>query len=344
MGDIVRALLCRVCAALYNPGISSAKETRMTFDQYETVFLSHVSSAANRIYDGKRLVHYTNADAANKIITGNEIWLRNAVLMNDFLELRYGLECLQSAWQTEAGNLRIWLEEHWLGLYQEIEADFNLNLRETLNSTFILSLSEHEDEEDNLGRLSMWRAYGGTTGVALVVNPTVFSSHTDLMGVYSLPVIYCSKTEFVERFRGWTDKIIHSDFTSKNVDRITLKFYFLYAFRTFVLGTKHPGFAEEKEWRIFHTVGIDEKTRWLDYSIETINGIPQQIVKVNLMDAVDEGLVGVSPKTLLNRVIVGPCEHPIPIGRALIHAMEEANVEEPEDKISLSEIPLRQRQ
>ncbi|MFX6945320.1 hypothetical protein ABTH53_19890, partial [Acinetobacter baumannii] len=44
--------------------------------------------------------------------------------------------------------------------------------------TFITSLSEHADSEDEYGRLSMWRAYGGRAGVALVLNNAAFAAET----------------------------------------------------------------------------------------------------------------------------------------------------------------------
>ena len=40
--------------------------------------------------------------------------------------------------------------------------------------TYLTSISEHRNKEDTFGRLSMWRAYGETTGVALVMNNSPF--------------------------------------------------------------------------------------------------------------------------------------------------------------------------
>jgi hypothetical protein len=38
-----------------------------------------------------------------------------------------------------------------------------------LTGTYLACLSEHQDEDEH-GRLPMWRAYGATTGIALVIN------------------------------------------------------------------------------------------------------------------------------------------------------------------------------
>ena len=48
--------------------------------------------------DNTRFVHYTSAEAAINIIKNQEIWMRNAKCMNDFMEIEYGLRCLREAY------------------------------------------------------------------------------------------------------------------------------------------------------------------------------------------------------------------------------------------------------
>lgn len=54
-------------------------------------------------------------------------------------------------------------------------ADFcnvcNQYIKDIETRTYITCLSEHLSNEDNYGRLSMWRAYGHSTGIALIISP-----------------------------------------------------------------------------------------------------------------------------------------------------------------------------
>jgi len=56
------------------------------------LFASHLIEGVERLKDGARLVHYTSAENAYRIISGKQVWLRNAHLMNDYSEMQHGLE------------------------------------------------------------------------------------------------------------------------------------------------------------------------------------------------------------------------------------------------------------
>ncbi|WP_220474055.1 DUF2971 domain-containing protein [Aurantiacibacter xanthus] len=309
------------------------------------LFVSHLIERVERLKDGSRLVHYTSADNAYKIIAGKQVWLRNAHLMNDYSEMRHGLECLRAAWNSSAGvELQQWLDNSWQGIKEEIENTFNNHATSMIDDTYMICLSEHDDDEDSYGRLSMWRAYGGHAGVALVLNTATFLSETDALAVYSMPVVYRDQDQFVEWFQSWAAAIMDAGDTITKIDRQIILNLFFHAFRSFVLATKHPGFKEEREWRVYHSPSLDGTSPWIDISIETVGGVPQQVVKLALKDDPEVGVVGAAPETLINKVIIGPCETPLPIRMALGQAMEAAGVQEPWSKIGMSFIPLRDRQ
>lgn len=331
------ALLCKIRF--------EAKSKVMDEQALMNLFVSHLIESVERLKGGSRLVHYTSADNAYKIISGKQVWLRNARLMNDYSEMRHGLECLREAWNSTAGvDLQNWLEANWPGIRIEIENTFNDHATSMIDDTYMICLSEHEDDEDNYGRLSMWRAYGGRAGVALVLNTTTFLSETDEMAVYSMPVVYRDKDQFVGWFQTWAASIMGAGDEITKIERQLILNHFFYAFRSFVLATKHPGFKEEREWRVFHSPRIDGASPWIDIAIESVGGIPQHVVKVTLKDDPEVGVVGAAPETLINRIIIGPCETPFPIHAALGHAMIDAGVQEAWDKIWMSFIPLRDRQ
>ena len=53
----------------------------------------------SKIKSGNRkFAYYTSADTAKKIIQNEEIWFRNATVMNDFSEISYGLSLVKKAY------------------------------------------------------------------------------------------------------------------------------------------------------------------------------------------------------------------------------------------------------
>jgi hypothetical protein len=73
----------------------------------------------------RRFVHYSSADAAIKMITNREVWMRKAKCMNDFSEIEYGMRCLVAAIQSVEGKrLRTVLERLFPGLFDQVAQAF----------------------------------------------------------------------------------------------------------------------------------------------------------------------------------------------------------------------------
>src|SRR5262249_48274224 len=145
-------------------------------DQYREAFFPLAAKRVKELRSsGSRFVHYTTADTATHILRTNEAWLRNTSTLNDFSEVEHGLECLQTALASESGNkFRDALRESAPGVADEVQELFEACLPAIRERTFVTCFSEHNPKEDRYGRLSMWRAYGGNSGVALVLNCDVF--------------------------------------------------------------------------------------------------------------------------------------------------------------------------
>lgn len=314
----------------------------MTPEEIFDLLLPYPNERIIEFEAGKRLVHYTSAEAAFQILTNCEVWLRNASMMNDFSEIQHGINCLTSAWHSEQGiKLKEMLDRIEPGLSQRIAELFDANSYIFRNNTFIVSLSEHDNAEDDYGRLSMWRAYGGSSGVALILNPTAFLADTDEMKVFSAPVLYKSEQQFVEWFQNWAATIIDAEEKLKSLGADVLSNWMFNVFRIFALSTKHPGFKEEQEWRVYHSPDYEGTSSWVRSEIEIIKGIPQKILKLRLFDDPDKGIVGVAPSKLINRVIIGPCDYPLQVRDTIVSALQEASVEDAENKVTMSLIPLK---
>lgn len=315
----------------------------MTDEELAMLFMPHDVERRAALAAGKRLVHYTSAEAGFRIISGRQVWLRNALLMNDFSEIQHGLSCLQAAWASPSGELlRHWLDEHIPGFTAKIVAAFDTHAEGLKVATFMMSLSEHNDDEDELGRLSMWRAYGGRSGLALVLNPLIFTTVTDALKAYSAPVSYQDITRFCASFDQFVQRIMSKQEELTKLDPERLLGYFFYTFRMFVLCTKHPGFHEEREWRVFHSPLIDGTSNWLRKENEVLNGTPQEVVKLALHSDVSAGVAGLDPAELVNRIIIGPSQHPVPIFHALHNALTSVGIADASARLWMSLIPLRQ--
>jgi hypothetical protein len=316
----------------------------MTADEMAALFVPHIIERRKVLETGKRLVHYTSAESAYRIISGRQIWLRNAQMMNDFSEIQHGINCLHQAWNSPGGrNLHAMLDRIQTGLRHELAQLFDGHAEGLRVGTFITALSEHENDEDLLGRLSMWRAYGGRSGVALVLNNTAIAAETDEMHVFSSPVFYQDVPQFVEWFQGWVDGILGAEDGLHEMGPEAVRNTLFMVFRSFALCTKHPGFAEEREWRVFYSPTFEGESEWIEPSIEIVSGVPQHIMKLHLRDDAEKNISGVAPETLLNRVIIGPCDYPVQVRASIAAAMQAAGIENAVDKMWMSLIPLRHR-
>ena len=120
-----------------------------------------------------RFVHYTSAQAALSIISQKKVWMRNTTCMTDFQEVEHGFQIYQSFFSKpeKAGQFFDALDACNKGAARTAVDHFDGWWNTLRFSTYIASISEHDDGEDRNGRLSMWRAFGGTSArVAIVLN------------------------------------------------------------------------------------------------------------------------------------------------------------------------------
>jgi len=298
---------------------------------------------------GTRFVHYTSADVAMSVLKNKEVWMRKSSCMNDFSEIQHGLDCLYRAYRDSKHG------EKFKSILNHIFDGFNVEIEQLFDSwtpsiyvdTDLTCFSEHKDTEDNLGRLSMWRAYGGTTGVALVLNNSPFITPSETLKAYSSPVAYLSDKDFAERFVKIATNIENETEFVREQGREVIKGYVFAMFRFAAVCTKHPGFAEEKEWRVVYCPSL-EKSDYLVKDIQVIRGIPQPVYKIPLKNIPErdgqDGLSGVEIPELIERIIIGPTQYPLALGEAFVELLQQAgmNLENASKKVFISEIPLRQ--
>lgn len=253
---------------------------------------------------GTRFVHYTGVDAFMNIIRSKEVWLRSVDCMNDYMEVDYGLKQLKEAYYNseKGGLLRKTLNSAYNNFSNRFDHMFWGWAPHLRGQTYIFCMSEHKNEEDPYGRLSMWRAYGKDTRLAIVLKQDPFLRPSDALKAYTNPVEYLDK----EGYQRWFDTI-SSGLISRvneihNIEEDIFFSYIFYCFLLSVLCTKHPGFSEECEWRVVYTDRL-ETSGVLGKEIRNIGGSPQTIYKIPLKNRPKEELTGIEIPELLDRVI-----------------------------------------
>ncbi|MFN3930526.1 MAG: DUF2971 domain-containing protein [Brevundimonas sp.] len=261
--------------------------------------------------------------------------------MNDYMEVEYGFECLNAAYKGEAAaKMKAALDEEFPGTCEELESKFNLWLPSFRSETYVTCISEHDDNEDGIGRLSMWRAYGSTAGVAIVLNSTAFATASDAIRAYTSPVAYLSSAQFYREFGLVSEGIANSRELWRDLGQENVIDAVFQMMRFSTVCTKHPGFHEEREWRIIHTPALEATDR-LPSNVEVVRGIPQCVHKIPLRNYPDEGFVGAEVPELIERIIIGPAVDAWSMRDAFVRLLEDAGTTDAGSRVVVSDIPLR---
>lgn len=310
--------------------------------QLRHVFFPYADDRSTEVVaKGRRFVYYTTAETTYRIIKNKEIWMRSTRTMNDYSEVEHGFDCLNAAYKSESGMLlRKAIDSCFPGLTEEVVADFNAWLPGIRRDTYIACLSEHLEEEDHSGRLSMWRAYGGTAGVAVVINASALFMQNDGIGVFASPVAYWTQEQVETELRRIAERILANAQYVRDLGRDPTRAVVFNLFRFATLCTKHPGFSEEREWRIIASP-LMHNSPLLTQAVEVVRAVPQTVQKLRFANHAEAGIVGLELSDLLNRLIIGPCEFPDVVLKALHQLLAEAALPEPEHLLYVSEIPLR---
>lgn len=297
--------------------------------------------------NNRQLAHYTTADTALKILKGRSMWLRNAGVMNDYSEFEHGKAVIGPVLQGPLG-VRLFalldsIEPELSRKTMELHVQHRQHAREAV---FMLSLSEH-NPADRLGRLSMWRAYGGpVAGVALLFKREIVDIQPEVdLELAAMPVLYGGPELFHVEFEEMLTKLeAEIDFLKSRgpevIARITAT-----VLQFAMMTIKHPGFSEEEEWRVIHRP-YEFSSAYIAPKTLTISGVPQAIYEIPFYDEQLGGLHTIPELKLndmLEGIIIGPCLYPETVFRAIRDEMEAAGIENAKEKIIVSDIPLRQQ-
>lgn len=277
------------------------------------------------------LVHYTGLDGALGILKGQNLWLRKITLMNDSSEFSYGQELVKNWAIRNKAALAALSEKLQFDFFRMLTFQDSTHWETIKENTYSISLSEHLSHEDKLGRLSMWRGYGRAGGVALVVDPRFLEDEDEKSSAHSLPARYWDMND-IDQFLGDLGHKLY-ELNTNTLDRGTFADEVYFSFLLFLMSVKHPGFLEEREWRLvanLNTLG----SKLLSEATVKIHNENQSILRFDLNG---EGMYNI--KNSLKKIIIGPSEVAEESSDELKQALACNKIDVP---IIISDIPFRE--
>ena len=220
---------------------------------------------AESTFPQKRLLlaHYTSIATLEAIAASNELWFSNPLLMNDFEEVRFGINTSVNMFYNDeripaaCGNA----ERHQLlaKAFGLCHTQFD---QEHAFDTYVMCFSEHDDGDTD-GRLSMWRGYGANGAGAALIFDTSQINYNEESPFLITPVSYGSTKErqaWIGRKLGQFCELIAA--IQPTQDKLEMLAYILFErFKLMSLCTKHCGFKEEREWRAIYRPERDIEKR-----------------------------------------------------------------------------------
>lgn len=267
--------------------------------------------------------------------------MRNTTCMNDFSEVRYGIELFSHFCQSDK---YIMLKNAFGKQAKAFESAMSLaiqNFEAWAHKTYICCFSEHENEEDENGRLSMWRGYGNGGGVAIVLQSDSFISGNEFFDIYTSPVEYLSEEEFDTKMDELITRVTEGKEFLESMPDTEIVEWVTHMINYAVVSIKHPGFKEEKEWRV--VADFNQCSNELRVESIVLNEIPQLILKLPLTDEMENNEKGFSINSNLDHLLIGPTPYPVVIRDALRFELKKCGVNDAEKRISVSRIPYRSR-
>lgn len=317
-------------------------------DILQKLFLGPISDrlAAFSKNEDMTLVHYTSAYALIEMLDKKSVWMRNARCMNDFSEVDYPVSFIRNYFSVEKRrtDFRDLCNGCHPGVYDEVSKLVDGHLGSIYNNTYITCLSEHSRRDHLNGRLSMWRGYGGNNVAAAVVirKETVIGEGP--YGLSGYPVQYLTEEQFFEELDERKEFLSKNriEIATKNANDFRNSLFGM--FQVFMATVKHPGFAEENEWRLLYLPNLYPSPGMESHRHQVVlDGMPQTIYKIPVDGLPINDGIAVTVDALVENVVIGPCVEASVAIAAMNDALKNAGHRNAERAIRFCGIPYRQK-
>lgn len=252
----------------------------------QTIFPYYTAELSRLDKENKKFAYYTDLLTTTSIIKNKTIWLRNVMCMNDYTEVRQGLNLLRGylikndfyrnqliTVLSEIGKD----QKYWENILNEL---LDKNESAYFFNTYIACFTEHENEDVN-GNLNMFRTYGRNKGAAMI-----FSADTILDSQITISrVLYCDELDFEKYLKQFIDSLQDNINILHNMEFNNFENLLKQAILFAILSIKNPAFKEENEWRIIYCDKILNNPinkQLYELDVEVINGLPQKVYKLKL--------------------------------------------------------------
>jgi hypothetical protein len=310
----------------------------------EHIFMPYAATRREKaITTNRRFVHYTSAMGALGIISSKRIWMRNVTCMADYSEVVHGYESVRKFFQNQPSRNAFVdaINRCSPGAGLEGLALFDQWWADTRFGSYIACMSEHEDDEDGHGRLSMWRAFGKVSArVALVFKLPLNEGVSVPLGVLFGPVAYLTEAEVLGELARVVANINTNTEYLRSLHRERVLGLVFITLVAAVVSLKHVGFKEEREWRVIYSPKRNPSPL-IESSIESIDGVPQTIHKLPVDGGVSAELSSLDVARMLDRVIIGPNQYALAMYESFVAALSNAGIEDAAHRVVTSGIPIR---
>ena len=274
----------------------------MTTDELTKIIFPYYYSELRRIKNnGVNLAYYTDLSTVFLILKNQELWLRNVMCMNDYTEVKQGLEILRTYLNDDEYYRNKLLDvlckigkdrKYWEDVLNKL---LNDKVEAYFLHTYIACFTEHK-ADDNDGNLNMFRVYGRNKGAAMI-----FADFMDLDAPVALSrVLYCNEIEFKEYLDQFIESLENNVDILSKIDEKNFENLFNQAILFAILSVKNPAFKEENEWRIIYCDNLlrnPEYSKIYELDVQVINSLPQKICKLKFKDKLNF-------KNLLRNIII----------------------------------------
>jgi hypothetical protein len=170
--------------------------------------------------------------------------------MSDYREVQHGFDIF-NRYFLDASKRKAFVDAFDAcvpGAADDAFTAFNNWWQDLRLNTYIACLSEHQDSEDQHGRLSMWRAFGGTgTRVGIVLRIPYVSISGFALALNFSPVAYLSESAA----HGIIDQVVANVQANRAylgaLKREVVAQLVFQMFSSGIVCLKHEGFLEERE-------------------------------------------------------------------------------------------------
>lgn len=283
------------------------------------------------------LYHYTDAAGLIGIVTTGELWATDVLYLNDASEFVYIFQLIGEQLEQVMKNDHPYFSGEVAGMI-DFASKSALDLLRDDMSVFIACFCEKKD------LLSQWRGYARGTGGFAVGFKRIETERLAPEGLSSRlefePVNYDASAQRVEIREQLLDAMERNRPSGKGAEAL------FDAYRSFLggyFGTigskahlyKHPGFAEEKEWRI--TVRLRRADlvgtgvpRFRDGSLGPVPFVPVGVHSTTS-----------PPRLPIREIVVGPTQNPSLAERSVRLLLGSVGYGHAEVTVTPSVIPLR---